>query len=78
MAKLIKIEPANKRIEVSTSCRTIYSSALGIDKSQLKEAMEMYPDEHYVWNEKQGLYALEIKGERQREKYAKRHGMVIR
>lgn len=57
--------------------RTIHSRALAVDPSQVEEAERMYPDEHYVINEKEHIAMLEIHNAKERDKFAKRHGMVL-
>ncbi len=57
--------------------KIVYSRALAIDPSQVKEAVALYPDEEYVVNEKEGLAYLVLKSDKHREQMAKRHGMVV-
>lgn len=59
-----------------TGCRTVYSRALAIDPSQVEEAKKLWPDENYVYNPKEQICMLEIKGAKQQALYARRHGMV--
>jgi hypothetical protein len=60
-----------------TGHKTVYSRSLGIDPSQVEEAVRMHPDETYRVNEKEGIAYLEIHGDKHREKMAQRHGMVV-
>lgn len=77
-AKLKKIVQTDGIVRTQpVKARTVYSTALAIDPSQVAEEVRRCPDEEYVIDKKQGIARLVINGERQREKYAKRHGMVI-